>query len=81
MSKIKSKSTKSEPECRSCEFWEFHSDKDQDKAGICRRHPPVPVTGRNEDDDKHELAFVTWPLTKPYDWCGEWKHDNLPKDE
>lgn len=70
---------KREPSCRTCKFWDFHSEKDKDKSGICRRHPPIPVTGREENDHKRELSFVTWPLTKPYDWCGEWIDDGEPE--
>jgi len=53
--------TKKEKVCENCEYWK----KDEDTAdGECRKNAPISGGDRSR---------YRWPLTKPEDWCGEYK--------
>jgi hypothetical protein len=49
--------------CKTCAFW--HLQPIADGQHQCRRH--APVKGEQGIRD----AF---PLTRSYDWCGDWEH-------
>jgi hypothetical protein len=66
---------KNEHTCRTCRFYDFFDKKDFDLEALCRRHPPAPMVGSNED--RNRLLYANWPLVSSNDWCGEWKPDFL----
>ncbi len=53
--------------CETCRFYDLPpgvTDKNRDLIyGLCHRNPP----------DMDKMGFTTWPKTKTYDWCGEWR--------
>ena len=64
--------------CDGCVFWaqtNFYG------KGECRRHAPVdirpakPPMPRGWQEDGAE-----WPLTGPWDWCGDFRADPQPED-
>lgn len=47
--------------CKNCRWWvRFRGNR-----GECRFFPPFGRTGT--------LTASTWPLTKPTEWCGQFK--------
>lgn len=67
--------------CENCDFWE----KLNDNGGTCKRYPPkatpqaVQVAGRvvtgQRPSPVNFLDIISWPKTKPEDWCGEFKNE------
>lgn len=39
----------------------------------CRRYPPTVIM------TAEIYSKTVWPMVKPNDWCGEWKHDSHSK--
>lgn len=64
-------------ECASCAFW-IATDRFADGktiAGECRRFPPTRVVvpyWRSFFERGNFQVNITFPLTAPNKWCGEW---------
>lgn len=81
--------------CKTCRYWDHHSDPDQknehddDKEGYCRRYPPAFDPGwlamnylvYDEVDflSGEELGYWQQPLTVGVNWCGEYAQGKRPK--
>lgn len=52
--------------CENCAFWE-PAEFNQKNYGYCHRYPPVfqDLESRKEED--------YFPVTRPFDWCGEFR--------
>ncbi|SNR42517.1 hypothetical protein SAMN06265370_104232 [Puniceibacterium sediminis] len=50
--------------CNECIYWDTGSLED---AGFCRRNPPE----LERNDAGTVLNSAVWPVTRTYDWCGE----------
>lgn len=74
--------------CGNCEYWSIgdpdYVEKEYDfdgefQRGECHRHAPRPVVTHSITDDKrwedvyNNTQDTTWPGTRDYDWCGEFK--------
>ena len=57
-------------ECNQCFFWDTGSLTDM---GYCRRNPPSVKLGESGTVKNSAV----WPVTKSYDWCGEY----VPRDK
>lgn len=44
--------------------------------GYCKRYPPVAVV-----DAKTDRQSITWPITKPADWCGEYRANEIIEND
>ena len=62
-----------EESCRTCRFYEFYDDREQDEHGTCIRHAPQPRL--TTDPNSNELFYADWPLVRWNAWCGEWQRD------
>jgi len=56
--------------CQDCLYWQI-SDRQRDE-GACRRHAPKPAHVTSDLSDG-ALHSVTWPRTKAFEWCGEFR--------
>ena len=50
--------------CETCRFYEYELSF----LGQCRRHAPEPIEIVHRQD-----AWVSWPLIRSDEWCGEWE--------
>jgi hypothetical protein len=48
--------------CNECRFWE--KQEVDNSLGYCRRYAPRPSSS---------TPFISWPITRSYDWCGEYE--------
>jgi len=65
--------------CSNCRFWQAVSMMSQDEvAGECRRRNPMPEIGKAPAKD-YRRGY--WPVTRPIDWCGEFRHLPGPASE
>ena len=53
-------------QCETCKYWDREGGLRIVGRGTkpCRRYAPIASTAK---------VVAQWPLTKPDDWCGEWK--------
>lgn len=51
--------------CEQCEFWQ---NRGSTKEGWCRRNAPTAIP-----TPTRAAMETTWPVTLPWDWCGEFK--------
>ena len=60
--------------CSDCNWWAASIDNENTPEsentdfGYCRRNAPSPVC---VEDGGECSPDVIWPITCPYDWCGE----------
>jgi hypothetical protein len=72
--------------CATCRFWDV-SEQDNPVAGRvdlgeCQRFPPsivlaqTPIMLQAEEypeEAKENASYAVWPVTRDWDWCGEWQ--------
>lgn len=64
----------SENWCETCKWFMPPLPGDRESVtGECRRYPPSFLPNANNGSP--------WPLTRTYEWCGEWKDRTEPIDE
>lgn len=62
-------------ECRTCYFWERVNPvsplwcSHTEVLGTCRRSAP-----EQSRDPGQNYQTAVWPITRPTDWCGEWRN-------
>jgi len=69
--------------CLNCRYWD---NSDNGAEGYCRRHAPVLNqirlarfwNGETEKEADGE-PNADWPITMPYDWCGEYEDNPDPE--
>lgn len=57
--------------CSDCYFF----DRDLEQSGICRYAPPRVII------NEMNLLETAWPVVRPDDWCGMWKHRKEEKND
>lgn len=62
--------------CKDCKWWS--ADGDEAPQGDCHRMPPVFVVVPY--NAKPPSVSVSWPATRPTNWCGEFT-PKKPKKE
>ena len=46
----------------------------------CRRHSPTWLGIVSTDRYHYETPNAGWPITKKYDWCGDWEKEEEKKN-
>lgn len=67
----------SEARCGSCMFFKPEPDVEND-GGDCHRYAPRPMVGVQESEP---MRYVDWPKMSAFDWCGEWKAQELTQGQ
>jgi hypothetical protein len=71
--------------CGTCRFWDYEELSGEDRNyGMCRRRSPVLVLNQIDPEiNKSEPSRcdeACWPISRSYDWCGDWKDGTLKTD-